>query len=146
MLRQIPLMQNAQMAYHLTLTLDGWSNARMESIYSWNVIFPTRKVMLLKAQDLSAVVHSGDNLSGNALYISAVEMPLHQVSATYLPFRTNSIHCFAVEVIKELRKWGPEKFAAIVTDNAKNMIRTRMLVLREFPHLIEIRYVLDCNC
>ena len=64
-------MQNAQMAYHLTLTLDGWSNARMESIYSWNVIFPTRKVMLLKAQDLSAVVHSGDNLSGNALYISA---------------------------------------------------------------------------
>lgn len=62
------------------------------------------------------------------------------------PFRTNSIHCFAVEVIKELRKWGPEKFAAIVTDNAKNMIRTRMLVLREFPHLIEIRYVLDCNC
>lgn len=80
-------MQNAQMAYHLTLTLDGWSNARMESIYSWNVIFPTRKVMLLKAQDLSAVVHSGDNLSGNALYISAVELPLPQVSATYLPLQ-----------------------------------------------------------
>ncbi|KAL0027813.1 hypothetical protein WJX77_007778 [Trebouxia sp. C0004] len=58
-----PFMQNTQMAYHLTLTLYGWSNARMESIYSWNVIFPTRKVMLLKAQDLSTMVHFGDNLS-----------------------------------------------------------------------------------
>jgi len=54
------------MAYHLTLTLDGWSNARMESIYSWNIIFPSRKVILLKADNLSSISHSGENLAGDA--------------------------------------------------------------------------------
>ena len=33
-------------AKHLTLTLDGWSNARMESIYSFNIIFPDRRMIL----------------------------------------------------------------------------------------------------
>ena len=62
-------LQNAQWmlddetAYHLTLTLDGWSNDRMESIYSWNIIFPDRRVILLKADDLSSMAHRGENLA-----------------------------------------------------------------------------------
>ncbi len=28
------------LAKHLTLTLDGWSDARMESVYSCTIIFP----------------------------------------------------------------------------------------------------------
>lgn len=51
-------------AYHLTLTLDGWSNDRMESIYSWNIIFPDRRVILLRSDDLSEISHSGENLAG----------------------------------------------------------------------------------
>ena len=60
-------MQNEALAYHLTLTLDGWSNRRMESIYSWNVAFPSRRVILLKADDLSEVSHNGEELSGELL-------------------------------------------------------------------------------
>jgi len=62
-------LQNAQwlqddaIAYHLTLTLDGWSNDRMESIYFWNIIFPDRRVILLKADDLSSMAHRGENLA-----------------------------------------------------------------------------------
>ena len=45
-------------------------------------------------------------------------------------------------IIKELEKWGPHKFAALVTDNASNMVKTRRLVLQRFPHLVEVRPVL----
>ncbi|DBA98156.1 TPA: hypothetical protein ACH3X1_014775 [Trebouxia sp. C0004] len=52
-------MSNPNMAYHLTMTLDGWFNSRMESVYSWNIIFPSRKVILLRADNLSEVSHTG---------------------------------------------------------------------------------------
>jgi len=66
-LKQCQWLEDKLMAYHLTLTLDdGWSNARMESIYSWNIIFPSRKVILLKADNLSSISHSGENLAGDA--------------------------------------------------------------------------------
>ena len=45
-------------------------------------------------------------------------------------------------IIKELEKWGPHKFAALVTDNASNMVKTRRLFLQRFPHLVEVRSVL----
>ena len=66
-LKQDIWMRDVNRAYHLSLTLDGWSNDRMESIYSWNVIFPDRKVILLRADDLSEVSHTGEALSGTAL-------------------------------------------------------------------------------
>ena len=59
-------MGDDAVAYHLTLTLDGWSNARMESVYSCNVIFPSRRVILLRADDLSEISHTGKALSGKA--------------------------------------------------------------------------------
>ena len=37
----------------------------MESIYSWNVAFPSRRVILLKADELSEVSHTGEALSGD---------------------------------------------------------------------------------
>ncbi|KAL0022627.1 hypothetical protein WJX77_011464 [Trebouxia sp. C0004] len=106
-LKQISWMTNSNMAYHLTLTLDGWSNSKMESVYSWNIIFPSRKVILLRADNLSDVSHTGENL-------------------------------YAM-IIEEITKWGKDRFAAIVTDNARNMVKTRRLVLKQFPHLIEVR-------
>ena len=62
------------LAQHLTLLLDGWSNARMESIYSFNVVFPDRRMILLKSEDLSTTTHSGENIAGvgSALHIRCV--------------------------------------------------------------------------
>ena len=57
------------LAKHLTLNLDGWSNARMESIYSFNVIFPDRRTILLKSEDLSATTHSAHNLAGACVFL-----------------------------------------------------------------------------
>ncbi|DBB03110.1 TPA: hypothetical protein ACH3X1_013420 [Trebouxia sp. C0004] len=65
-LQQAAWMGDDSIAFHATVTLDGWSNSRMESVYSWNVIFPSRRVILLRADDLSAVTHSGDNLASKS--------------------------------------------------------------------------------
>ena len=76
-LKQISWMTDA-LAYHLTLSLDGWSNSRMESVYSWNVIFPSRRVILLKADNLSEISHTGEALSGRVcctLYVKVKFMP-----------------------------------------------------------------------
>ena len=49
------------LAYHLTIMADGWS---MESIYSINIVFPDQKAIMLKAEDLSSEVHSGETIAG----------------------------------------------------------------------------------
>ena len=49
-------------------------------------------------------------------------------------------YCYAALIIEEILKWNYERFAAIVTDNAANMVKTRRLVLQRFPHLVEVRY------
>lgn len=63
-LKQTAWMNDPHVAYALTFTFDGWSNARMESIYSWNVIFPNHRVILLKAEDLSDTSHTEEMLAG----------------------------------------------------------------------------------
>ena len=147
-LKQIAMMRNAALAYHLTLTLDGWSNRMMESIYSWNVAFPSRRVILLKADELSEVSHTGEALSGD-LQLSRLDVVnscelcvllLSSLDTGYKVTIRNFFFFFAEMIIKEMLKWGPEKLAAIVTDNASNMVKTRRLVLQRFPHLIEVRY------
>ncbi|DBB02777.1 TPA: Potassium transporter, variant 3 [Trebouxia sp. C0004] len=100
-------MLDDSMAYHLTLSLDGWSNSRMKSIYSWNIVFPDRRVMLLRSDDLSSMSHTGINL--------------------------------AELVIKEVKKWGADRFAGIVTDNAANMVAMRRNLLHAFKHMVEFR-------
>jgi len=47
------------LAQQLTFTLVGWSNDRMESIYSFNIVFPYRRAILLESRDLSDMTHSG---------------------------------------------------------------------------------------
>lgn len=69
--QQVKWLVDDSIAYHLTLSLDGWSNARMESIYSWNIIFPDRRVMLLRSDDLSSISHTGENLASKAVFMKA---------------------------------------------------------------------------
>ena len=50
--------------------------------------------------------------------------------------------CYLVAalIIKEIERWGPKKFAAIVTDDAANMVVARRLVLEKFPKMVDVRY------
>lgn len=62
---------------HLTMALDGWSNARMESVYAFNIIFPDRRVILLKSEDLSTTTHSGQNIAGGGSSWLMVHVSAH---------------------------------------------------------------------
>ncbi|DBB09009.1 TPA: hypothetical protein ACH3X3_007637 [Trebouxia sp. C0006] len=83
-LKQHNWLQDAAMAYHLTLTLDGWSNDRMESIYSWNIIFPSRKVILLRADDLSSISHTGESLSESVVRLQSALQEIASQQASLL--------------------------------------------------------------
>ncbi|KAL0044680.1 hypothetical protein WJX82_005307 [Trebouxia sp. C0006] len=56
-------LADEKLAKHLTLFIDGWSNARMESIYAICVMFPDRRAILLDALDLSSLTHSAENIA-----------------------------------------------------------------------------------
>ena len=75
-LEQSKWLLNAAMAYHLTLSIDGWSNHRMESIYAWNVIFPSRRTILLRTDDLSSMSHTGENLACHYAQLAVPLTPL----------------------------------------------------------------------
>ena len=51
-----------------------------------------------------------------------------------------TMQCKSAELVCEVMKqYGPKRFVALVTDNAKNMVNMRKAVLESFPHLIECR-------
>lgn len=87
------------LAQHLTLLLDGWSNARMESIYSFNIVFPDRRMILLKSEDLSTTTHSGENIAG-------VVWDLHCTSGVYIVMMHWSTTCVdannAMQILQSL--------------------------------------------
>ena len=47
-----------------TITLDGWSNDSMESLYGFLVLFPDGRSILYKTEDYSEQTHSGRFLAG----------------------------------------------------------------------------------
>lgn len=77
-------LADEKLAKHLTLFIDGWSNARMESIYAICVMFPDRRAILLDALDLSSLTHSAENIAGalQTLFVCIlkVTMPVKNVS------------------------------------------------------------------
>ena len=80
-------MKDKTVACHLTFTSDGWSNDRVESIYSFNVIFPERRAILLKALDLSKMVHNDENLASMypcQPYIGAMQLCVNTCQQTLL--------------------------------------------------------------
>lgn len=48
----------------ITITVDGWSNLRMDSIYACLAITPDRRCHMLSAEDLSAESHTGKFIAG----------------------------------------------------------------------------------
>ncbi|KAL0049019.1 hypothetical protein WJX82_004484 [Trebouxia sp. C0006] len=61
--------------------------------------------------------------------------------ATALQTSTHSGRFLADETIEVLKKLGPEKFVAIVTDNAANMVKMRRHIVEDpaCAHLIPLR-------
>lgn len=54
---------------------------------------------------------------------------------TYLSFK-----CFVAElVVNIMEEYGPKRFIALVTDNARGMLNMRRLLVQKYPHLIEVR-------
>ena len=47
-----------------TITLDGWSNDSMESLYGFLVLFPDGRSILYKTEDYSEQTRSGRFLAG----------------------------------------------------------------------------------
>ena len=52
---------------NMTISVDGWSSARMQSLFGAVLQLPTGAVQLLKLLDLSAVSHTADNICGKHL-------------------------------------------------------------------------------
>lgn len=122
-------LADEKLAKHLTLFIDGWSNARMESIYAICVMFPDRRAILLDALDLSSLTHSAENIAG------ALQTYLHAESV--MPVK--NVPMLAEIVVKIMNQYGPKKFTGIVTDNARSMVNMRTIVVNTFPHIIECR-------
>jgi hypothetical protein len=52
---------------------------------------------------------------------------------------------FLAEKIEEvIKKIGPEKFAAIVSDNAANIRNARIIISEKYPHIENIRCIAHC--
>jgi len=47
--------------------------------------------------------------------------------------------CPAVFVNELMERYGPKRFIGLVTDNAANMVTMRNLVVKQYPHLLEVR-------
>jgi hypothetical protein len=50
----------------MTMSLDGWSNCRMQSLYAFVAILSGRVTHLMCLQDLSSFSHTAENLAGHA--------------------------------------------------------------------------------
>lgn len=58
-------------ASHLTYTLDGWSNARMEAIYAHMLVTEARTAHYLKSEDLSLERHTGEYIGGDDVVLTS---------------------------------------------------------------------------
>ena len=50
----------------------------------------------------------------------------------------------AEEIEKVLKKIGPDRFAAIVTDNASNCTAARKIISEKYPFIFDNRYIAHC--
>lgn len=133
-------LKDPSLAQHLTLALDGWSNALMESIYSFNVVFPDRRTILLKTMDLSDLTHSGENLGGICCcHAESAQMACSSAFICRLTDVFMTIMIVAEIVIGIMEEYGPRKFVALVTDNPWSMQKLRRVVTAKFPHVIGVR-------
>jgi hypothetical protein len=49
---------------NMTMTLDGWTNCCMHSIYAFMIILSDRSTLLLDSLDLSDISHTARKIAG----------------------------------------------------------------------------------
>ena len=102
----------------VTLTVDGWSNCRMESIMGVNVVLgSTRQSILWDSKDMSAESHTGERMAEFITkQIKALEGPLNG----HPPAKRVTMLC---------------------TDQAANMRKSRELVVKTegLTHIQQMR-------
>eukprot|EP00775_Hariotina_reticulata_P003312 gene3312-3588_t len=57
------LKEKIQASENLTLTVDGWTNARKQSVLAFVLLFPDRTSMLLETKELSAESHTAETIA-----------------------------------------------------------------------------------
>lgn len=126
---------------NLTMAGDGWTNARKESVYGFNVIVPTpgrRVVHVVGASDLTIVKHSAPRLAGGllALWPACIQAAWCCVRAA-----ETCVVVHAEEFMHWLDVVGPQRVVALVTDQAANMKAMRDIVTNTdgYRHILSVR-------
>ena len=63
-----------QHGQNMSMTLDGWSDAAMQSLYGFLVLFPDGRSILQKVEDFSAHTHSGEFLASKHSSLQVVDV------------------------------------------------------------------------
>ncbi len=107
----------------LTIALDGRTNARGQTLYAVNVLFPDRTVHVLAVEDLSLGQHTAAYLTG-APHVD----PVTSTSALK-PLSAAPTWFYYDRVSERFKAWidlvGAKKVAALVTGNAAAMKAAR---------------------
>lgn len=112
----------------------------MQSVYGFLAAFPDRTVSFLEARDLSSISHTGVAIAGK---LQPWQHCSHQQIMSAVSAFVGIIHIcgHAGEIRRVISKWDPKHFAALVTDNAANMVKARKLVTEHpgFGHILPIQ-------
>ena len=127
-----------QQGQNMSMTLDGWSDAAMQSLYGF--LYCSQMVApFCRRSKISQLTRT----QGSSLQVSIPAGKLLMCSQLNLVFAETDtdVGMLLGETIKALKDIGPDKFIAIVTHNAANMVKMRSLVLQDpaCAHLIPLR-------
>jgi hypothetical protein len=108
---------------HLTLTCDGATTRRVQSIYTIHVTDPkTRQPHLLAGHEDSGKSHTGEHILGLMLKVFYWRLASHPAE----------LIAAAMQIIEEI---GPNRFSAVTTDNAGNTRLARELLNEKYPYI-----------
>lgn len=131
----------AGQAILVCICIDGWTSAGNQSVYAVNIVLETtngRVTLLYDATDFSADRHTGEFIAG----LPSVAMQLlHSVWCYILTSCFKSYGCHADAIHDWAKQIGIKKVAAIITDNAANMVKARELAVQKegMGHIIPLR-------
>lgn len=147
LLAKTEALQELQKSDCITVTVDGWSSIRMESIYGFMAMLPDRRSHMLNADDLSAKSHTGKFVAGMcnpAMRQSTMRLAcfcLRLFTSDCLRGESEVTLYAAGKITDNIKKIGPLCVAALVTDNTADCKLARELVIKEkgSEHIIILR-------
>ena len=131
--------ERMKLEWDATYTFDGWSNCRMQSLYTSLVLLSDRTAMVWDVSDLSAVSHTGVAVAG--MLMLAQKLNDKAVHFCICLTKLAEHGCYADYIMKGIKRIGARKIGALVTDNAANMVLARKIVTETegFQHILQLR-------